>query len=165
MKTHFVTLLLSLKLLAHPAYSPSLHVQIVHFCDSQAAWFWQGRVVWLFVFPVALSVSSRTPSALCLLGVLLCSLKLHPVFLLSMVVPIVAESHNPYCVDSCYSHTDLFSIHGYVKWDMMHFLPVVNKPTSFALIKSSAWLLCKLRVRFSNVQPFWEREWDWSPRK
>lgn len=33
------------------AYSSSLHGQIVHFCISRAAWFWQGHAVWLFVFP------------------------------------------------------------------------------------------------------------------
>lgn len=47
--------------------SCSLHVQIVHFYSSQAAWFWQKHYTCLPVLPVALSLSSRTPGALCLM--------------------------------------------------------------------------------------------------
>lgn len=57
---------LSFEILTPPAQCLSLHVHIVHFWSSQAAWFCRGCPICFFVFPVAMSISSRTPGALLL---------------------------------------------------------------------------------------------------
>lgn len=55
-----------------------------------------------------------------------------------------------------------FTFHFYLEWDKTHALLVANWFTSFTLhpVQSDWTLTCK-NAKLSNVQPVWERAWDW----